>query len=104
MGGGPSRPNPPNPRNFIITYKEPKIIPQRIITTDLSKIDKRQQWQIIFADNFNTKKFFKLKNIDNNTYLYIEQEPTEGIADFTTIDIDNNNYKYDPAFINLNLD
>lgn len=100
----------PNPDDFVTSYTVNKNIPQRVITTDLSKIDARQQWQIIFDDSSNDpndpnypniKKVFNLKNIHNNTYLYIAQEPTEGVASFTTIDLENDNYKVDPAFIYL---
>ena len=57
----------------------------RIIERPLSKPDKRQQWNIVLNNN---KKTFKLKNIENNTYLYVGLEPTDGIPEFSTIDLD----------------
>ena len=60
---------------------------QRTRVVKLVKKDSRQQWKIIFDSK--QKKLFKLKNISNNAYLYIHQEKTEGLADFTTVDINN---------------
>ena len=84
----------PDPRKLIseTTYKK-----ARIRVVKLVKKDSRQQWKIIFDSK--QKKLFKLKNISNNAYLYIHQEKTEGLADFTTVDI--NNYKNDNAFAGL---
>ena len=74
------------------------IPPSRIVSRPISKLDKRQQWKLILNPD---KKTFTMKNIDNNTYLYISQEPREGLSEYTTIDLDNNNYQFDPAFSNI---
>ena len=73
--------------------------PKRIAITKLDTTKINQQWKIILDPQ--DKKKFQLKNIDKNTYLFINQEPREGIIDFTTIDLDNNNYKNDPAFSDI---
>jgi hypothetical protein len=101
MGGGPSRPADVDERVLDIVFFEEVIEnpPQtRIIERPLSKLDKRQQWNIVLNNN---KKTFKLKNIENNTYLYVGLEPTDGIPEFSTIDLDKNNYKYDPAYVGI---
>lgn len=72
---------------------------KRILERPISKLDKRQQWEIVFNDT--DKKIFKLRNIENNSYLYLGQEPNEGLAEFSTIYLDNNNYIYDPAFASI---
>jgi hypothetical protein len=87
-----------DPKDTYITPVNLNPPPKRIIITSLEKINPSQQWRIIINDN---KKFFKLKNVYNNTYLLASQEPREGIIAFTTIDIDNNNYLKDPAFNNI---
>jgi hypothetical protein len=72
--------------------------PKRIEIQKIDKLNPRQQWKIILSED---KKIFKIKNMYKNTYLYASQEPKEGVTDFTTIDIDNDNYKRDPAFASL---
>ena len=72
---------------------------KRIIERPITKLDKRQQWEIIFNDT--DKKIFKLRSIENNSYLYLGQEPNEGLPEFNTIYLDNDNYKYDPAFAGI---
>ena len=104
MGGGPSRPAPVDERVLDIVYFEEVIknIPLKsIIERQLSKLDKRQQWQIVLNNN---KKTFKLKNVENNTYLYIGLDPTDSIPEFATIDLDKDNYKYDPAYVGISND
>ena len=89
MGGGPSRPAPVDERVLDIVYFEEVIknIPLKsIIERQLSKLDKRQQWQIVLNNNTKT---FKLKNVENNTYLYIGLDPTDSIPEFATIDLFN---------------
>ena len=94
MGGGPSR-----PVDIVFFEEVIENLPQtRIIERPLSKLDKRQQWNIVLNNN---KKTFKLKNIENNTYLYVGLEPTDGIPEFSTIDLDKDNYKYDPAYVGI---
>jgi len=85
-------------REMTFVNSESKKIPYRVVSRPLSKLDKRQQWQIVLNQD---KKTFTLKNIENNTYLYITQQQTEGLSEYATIDIDNQNYKYDPAFVNI---
>ena len=100
MGGSHSHPPPPMYwRNLnIVNYDETKEPVKRIIERPVSRLDKRQQWQVVFNDN---EKTFKLKNVETNTYLYIGQEHKEGIPDFATIDLDKDNYKYDPAYVDM---
>jgi len=96
------RPRPPIPeRGFIIPTEVKKNPPFRVITRPISKLDKRQQWQIIINKD---KKTFTLKNVDTNTYLFLSQEQREGLSEYATIDLDNQNYKYDPAFVNITTD
>ena len=52
----------------------------------LSRKDPRQQWIIILQTD---KKFLKLKNKENNKYLYIGLDPNNGNAQYSTIDLDN---------------
>ena len=85
-------------RNMQFAYTPNTVPPSRIISRPISKLDKRQQWKLILNPD---KKTFTMKNIDNNTYLYISQEPREGLSEYTTIDLDNNNYQFDPAFSNI---
>jgi len=104
MGGGPSRRAPHNVywrALNIINYDETIEPVKRIIEKPISRLDKRQQWQIVLNDIENT---FKLKNVETNTYLYIGQEHKEGIPEFATIDLDKDNYKYDPAYVNISKD
>ena len=100
MGGSHSHPPPPMYRRNlnIVNYDETKEPVKRIIERPVSRLDKRQQWQVVFNDN---EKTFKLKNVETNTYLYIGQEHKEGIPDFATIDLDKDNYKYDPAYVDM---
>ena len=100
MGSGSSKrtPIPPWWRGMTFVQSESTKIPYRVVSRPLSKLDKRQQWQIVLNQD---KKTFTLKNIENNTYLYISQQQTEGLSEYATIDIDNQNYKYDPAFVNI---
>jgi hypothetical protein len=101
MGGRSSKPRAPvapSWRGIIFASAVKKAIPYRVVSRPISKLDKRQQWQIILNKD---KKTFTLKNVETNTYLYITKEPTEGLSEYTTIDIDNQNYKYDPAFVNI---
>ena len=72
--------------------------PKRVEIRNLDKTNISQQWKIILGKD---NKLFKLKNMYKNTYLYASQDSREGITDFTSIDIDNNNYKKDPAFSTL---
>lgn len=98
---GPRRPHPVYWRDLNIVYFEESQEPiKRIIERPISKLDKRQQWQIVLN---NDTKTFKLKNVETNTYLYIGQEPKEGIPDFATIDLDKDNYKYDPAYVQISI-
>ena len=96
---GPSRPHPIYWRDMNIVYFDETTEPEkRIVEVGLSRKDPRQTWHIVLN---NDKKTFKLKNIHTNTYLYIGQEHKEGIPEFATIDLDKENYKYDPAYIKL---
>ena len=102
MGGRSSRPLPvpPNVRNLnIVNFGEKYEPEKRILERPISKLDKRQQWEIVF--NNTDKKIFKLRNIENNTYLYLGQEAKEGLIEFATINLDNNNYRYDPAYVGI---
>jgi hypothetical protein len=102
MGGRSSKRPQVNWRKLnIVNYEEIAEPEKSIIERPISKLDKRQQWQIVLNDD---KKIFKLKNVETNTYLYIGQEPTEGIPEFATIDLDKGNYKYDPAYIGISKD
>ena len=98
MGGSHSHEPPSkNSRDLNIVYFGDKYEPEkRIIERPISKLDKRQQWEIVFYDT--DKKIFKLRNIENNTFLYLGQEPKEGIPEFSTINLENEMYKYDPAY------
>lgn len=98
MGGSHSHAPPPkNSRDLNIVYFGKQYEPEkRIIERPISKLDKRQQWEIIFYDT--DKKIFKLRNIEKNTFLYLGQEPKEGIPEFSTINLENEMYKYDPAY------
>ena len=42
-----------------------------------------------------------MKSMFDNTYLIITQEPLEGLVEFSSINLDNNNYLNDPAFRDL---
>ena len=57
--------------------------------------ESRQQWKIILQSD---KKLLTLKNVSNNKYLYIGLDPKQGYAQFSTIDLDNNNYKNNEVF------
>ncbi len=111
-----SRPAPPQYVKYSGTVNDPNLgdsnlydkneietIPEynpdkRIDIQKLDKFEKRQQWKIIIGTD---KKVFRLKNIVKNTYLYIGQDPVKGHVEFSTVDMDNNNYVNDPAFQNL---
>ena len=83
-------PNDPTPEP--VNYDPP---PKRVIIKKLDPTNINQQWKIILSPD---KKFFKMKSMYDNTYLLITQEPYEGLVEFSSIDIDNNNYLNDPAF------
>ena len=68
---------------------------------NVNRSDIRQQWQIVLQ---NDKTKLKLKNYFNNKYLYIGIDPKQGISQFSTINLDNNNYKNHPVFSQLNTD
>ena len=72
--------------------------PPRVIITNLDKTNINQQWKIMLSDD---KKIFKMKSMFDDTYLIITQEPLEGLVEFSSINIDNNNYLNDPAFKDL---
>ena len=72
--------------------------PKRIIVTKLDPTNSTQQWKIMLSPD---KKLFKMKNIYNSKYLIITQEPREGLIEFSSIDLNNNNYLNDPAFNDL---
>jgi hypothetical protein len=99
MGGSHSHEPPPKYwRHLNIVDFGDKYEPEkRIIERPISKLDKRQQWEIVFHDI--NKKIFKLRNIEKNTFLYLGQEPKEGIPEFSTIKLENEMYKYDPAYV-----
>ena len=84
-----------------VEYTNKSTPAKRIEIRPLKKVDKRQQWKIILDKN--DKKRFRLKNVIKNTYLYIGQEPREGVLEFSSVDIQNDNYNSnpDPAFQNL---
>jgi len=82
----------PEPVNYNVPLK-------RILVKNLDKTNSSQQWKIML--NPNNKKLFKMKNTYDNTYLIITQEPREGLVEFSSIDLDNNNYLNDPAFRDL---
>jgi len=56
----------------------------------LSRRDERQQWHIVLQTD---KRFIKLKNVMSNKYLFLGLEPITGNPQFSTIDLDFNNYK-----------
>jgi hypothetical protein len=72
--------------------------PKRVIITNLDKTNINQQWKIMLSED---KKLFKMKSMFDDTYLIITQEPLEGLVEFSSINIDNNNYLNDPAFKDL---
>ena len=99
MGGSHSHPPPiPKFRALNLIKYEDKDIIKTIIERPLSKINIKQQWKLILNNDKNT---FKLKNVDNNKYLFIGQEPKEGIPVLSTIDLINDNYKNDPAYVDI---
>ncbi len=75
-----------------VTYNPVK----RIIETKFDKFEQKQRWNIIL--NPQNKKLFTLKNVVKKTHLYVGQEPRDGNIEFSTVDLNNNNYKRDPAF------
>jgi len=76
-----------------VVYDPP---PKRVIITNLDKTNINQQWKIIFSPD---KKFFKMRSMYDYTYLIITQEPSEGLVEFSSINVDN--YASDPAFGDL---
>lgn len=86
-------PNEPTPEP--VNFNPP---PPRVIITNLDKTNINQQWKIMLSDD---KKRFKMKSMYDNTYLIITQEPREGLVEFSSINLDNNNYLNDPAFRDL---
>ena len=88
-------PNANDPIPEPIVYTPPI---KRVIITKLDKNNYYQQWKIMLNIDKST---FKMKNTYDNTYLIITQEPTEGLVEFSTIDLYNNNYLNDPAFNDL---
>lgn len=98
---GSSHSHAPAPVNWrsinIVNFGKQYEPEKRIIERPISKLDKRQQWEIIFHDT--DKKIFKLRNIEKNTFLYLGQETKEGMAEFSTINLENEMYKYDPAYL-----
>jgi hypothetical protein len=68
-----------------INYNPPA---KRIIIANLDKTNSAQQWKIMLTQN---KKLFKIKNTYDNTYLIITQEPRDGLVEFSSINLDNNN-------------
>jgi hypothetical protein len=63
----------------------------------LSRRDERQQWYIVLQTD---KRFLKLKSLFSNRYLYLGLEPITGDAQFSTIDLDFNNYKANTVYSN----
>ncbi len=62
----------------------------KVLSRNLSRRDERQQWTIILQSD---TKYLKLKNIMNNRYLFLGLSPSRGEAQFSTIDLDFDNYK-----------
>ena len=91
----PSIIDPSGPMPEPINYNPPA---KRIIITNLDKTNSAQQWKIMLTQD---KKLFKIKNTYDNTYLIITQEPRDGLVEFSSINLDNNNYLNDPAFRDL---
>jgi hypothetical protein len=87
--------NPNEPIPEPINFNPP---PKRVIITNLDKTNINQQWKIILSTD---KKIFKMKSMYDDTYLIITQEPIEGLVEFSSINLDNNNYLNDPAFRDL---
>jgi hypothetical protein len=67
----------------------------KVESRTLSRKDERQQWNIILQTD---KRFMKLKNVMNSKYLYMGLEPMQGDAQFSTIDLDFDNYKTNSLF------
>jgi len=67
----------------------------KVVSRPLSRKDERQQWNIVLQTD---KRFLKLKNIMNKKYLFLGLEPTQGDAQFSTIDFDFDNYKSNPIY------
>ena len=65
----------------------------KVESRPLSRRDERQQWTISLQTD---KRFMKLKNVMSHKYLYLGLEPTTGNAQFSTIDLDFDNYKSNP--------
>ena len=72
-------------------------------TRSVTRTDVRQQWIIKLQSN---KKTLKLQSIYNNKYIYVGLEPKQGYSQFSTIDLDNNNYinNKHPIFSQLSQD
>lgn len=62
----------------------------KVLSRTLSRKDERQQWIIILQ---NDKTLLKLKNVMNNRYLFLGLSPSIGESQFSTIDMDFDNYK-----------
>ncbi len=75
-----------------VTYNQTK----RVIETKFNKFEQKQRWIIML--NPQNKKLFTLKNAVKQTSLYVGQEPRDGNIEFSTVDLNNNNYTRDPAF------
>ena len=74
---------------------------KRIIIVNLDPTNITQQWKIMLSYD---KKLFKMKSLYNNSYIIVTQESREGLVEFSSINIDNNSYKNDPAFSNIDQD
>jgi hypothetical protein len=70
----------------------------KVVLRPLSRKDERQQWNIIIQTD---KRFLKLKNVLNSKYLFIGLEPSLGDAQFSTINLDFDNYKKNPLYSNI---
>lgn len=70
----------------------------KVESRPLSRRDERQQWNIVLQTD---KRFMKLKNLMNHKYLFIGLEPITGDPQFSTIDLDFNNYKSNPVYSSL---
>ena len=90
--------NPSEPIPQPVEFNPPN---KRIIIVNLDPTNITQQWKIILGYD---KKLFKIKSLYDNTYIIVTQESREGLVEFSSISIDNNAYKNDPAFSNIEQD
>lgn len=67
----------------------------KVKSRPLSRKDERQQWTIVLQID---KRFMQLKNLSNKKFLYMGLEPVLGEAQFSTIDLDFDNYKSNPIY------